>query len=231
MRLALLLAALAATIALGLAELMSRGEVITLITEDRYGVHRDTALWVVERGDVLYLRAGRPDAAWVRRGRLHPLVEVRRSGIREPYVFVPVYDDRVRAFVNEAMARKYGFADRVFTLLADPARVLPIRLEPRERRGPLEAPPAPEIRSPLIDEPPRSPSRREDPGPPGGAAGAATGPGVGPAASAPGGTGAAAAERPEGAGPERSGRRSPGAETAPSGGAPRAGSGPPPRRP
>ncbi len=152
MRLALLLAALAATLALGLAELMTRGEVVTLITEDRYGVHRDTPLWVVERGEVLYLRAARPDAAWVRRGRIHPLVEVRRNGIRSPYVFVPIYDDRIRAFVNEAMARKYGLADRVFTLLADPARTLPIRLEPRERRAPLEAPPPPEIRSPLTGE-------------------------------------------------------------------------------
>ncbi len=153
MRLALLLAALAATLVLAAAELRSQGEVITLITEDRYGVHRDTDLWLVERGEVLYLRAARPDAAWVHRGRVHPLVEVKRDGIRRPFVFVPVYDDRVRAFVNEAMARKYGFADRVFTLLVDPARTLPIRLEPRERRDPLEAPPPPEIRSPLAEDP------------------------------------------------------------------------------
>lgn len=142
MRGLLLLAAFAGIAVLGLGWLLSRNEVVTLRTVDAYGVEHETTLWIVDAGEDTYLRAGRPAAQWYQRLSRSPRIEIVRDGRVLPYVAVPVLDDRVRAGVNEAMARKYGFAASVIDLALDLDDSVPIRLEPRPAEKPIDMEPA-----------------------------------------------------------------------------------------
>jgi hypothetical protein len=108
------------------------GEFVELYTVDADGHGYKSELWVVETGGALHLRSGWPDSHWLERIRTHPLVEIERGGERRHYRAVPVDDPAVRAAVNEAIAAKYGVADRLIRSVVDMEASVPVRLEPIE---------------------------------------------------------------------------------------------------
>jgi hypothetical protein len=120
--------------------LVPEGEVATLSTFPTEGAPQETAVWVVE-GDGLgdagevFLRTG-PHTKWLGRVRANPAVELARGGESRPYVARPVEDDGLRRRVNQAMAAKYGVADRLISAIFDPAHAVPIRLVPDPTRKP-----------------------------------------------------------------------------------------------
>jgi hypothetical protein len=127
--------------------LIPEGEVATLSTFPKEGSPQQTAVWVVE-GDGLgesgevFLRTD-PHTAWLARVRANPAVELARGGESRAYLAKPVEDDGLRRRVNQAMAAKYGVADRVIGAIFDPAHSVPIRLVPDPTRKPAEEHAAP----------------------------------------------------------------------------------------
>lgn len=103
------------------------GEVITLETVQADGHTSETQLWIVERAGKAYIRGGR-DARWVERVRAHPEVRVRRPGSGadlhggggfRSYRASEASDPAQRAAINDAMAEKYGIADRLISVLSN----------------------------------------------------------------------------------------------------------------
>jgi len=116
--------------------LLPTGERVTLHTVDEQGRGYESALWVVELpGAGLHLRSGDPASGWLTRLALHPLVELERGGEAGHYRAVVVAEGDLRRVVNEAMARKYGAADRLVRRFVDVERSVPVRLEPIEGLG------------------------------------------------------------------------------------------------
>lgn len=107
------------------------GELVRLHTWEAERVH-DSTLWVVELDGHPWLRAGSPDAGWLARLRREPVVELARNGSRAAWRAVPVARPEARRAVNEAMARKYGVADRVVRALLGVEDAVPVRLDPVE---------------------------------------------------------------------------------------------------
>jgi hypothetical protein len=116
------------------------GEKVRVYTRRPDGPPRESILWLVEREGHAWLRAGRPDADWLERIHGEPRVEVARNGRRRAYRAVPVEAPDVRAAVNEAMARKYGLADRLVRWLVGVDHAVPVRLDPLEEDGAPHAP-------------------------------------------------------------------------------------------
>ena len=108
---------------------IGRGEVVTLVTTDANSTMQDTQLWAVELDGVHYLRASNGRATWLARLREQPLVELDLGGSRNHYRAVPLDDAALRSRVNAEMARKYGFADRLWGKLGDRSASIPIRLD------------------------------------------------------------------------------------------------------
>ncbi len=133
MRLLLLAAGLfAAGIVLVSAFGVDEGEVVTLVSVDGAGARYETTLWIVEIDGTHWLRATRPDAAWLTRLKERPEVEVRRrEKASEPFRASPVDTADERRTVNDAMARKYGAADGILRRFVDVDRAVPVRLDPR----------------------------------------------------------------------------------------------------
>jgi len=109
---------------------IDEGEVVTLSTADEASHVHHTQLWTVELDGTRYLRASAPDVAWLARIRVQPAVALDFGGLRVEFSATPVEDPGLRARVNQAMANKYGFADRVWGALGDRAASVPIRLDP-----------------------------------------------------------------------------------------------------
>jgi hypothetical protein len=107
------------------------GEVVTLITRNGSAADYDTQLWIVDWNGQLYLRAGSPRAHWLERLRANPLVTLKRQGETLAFTALPKDDPETRAAVNDHMAAKYGYADRLWGHLGDRRRSVPILLEPR----------------------------------------------------------------------------------------------------
>lgn len=108
--------------------LVDEGEVVTLFTRGADGDRYTTQLWVVEEGGELYLRAHFDEARWLTRIRNQPEVELRRGEARQSFFAGPVGDPEVRRVVNQAMAAKYGLADRLASSLWDPEKSIPVHL-------------------------------------------------------------------------------------------------------
>lgn len=106
------------------------GEFVEIWTVDGQGHRYASEVWVVEVDGTEYLRSGWPDSHWLRRLRAHPVAEVERDGQIHRYRAVVVDDPAVREAVNEAMAAKYGVADRLIRYAVDMNESVPIRLEP-----------------------------------------------------------------------------------------------------
>jgi hypothetical protein len=104
------------------------GEVVTLYTRDAGGGETGTSLWVVDEGGFQYLRAGDRAAGWFERLRREPQVRVERGGKAASYQALPTPDMTRR--VDELMAQKYGFADRIVSVIRDPESSMAVRLVP-----------------------------------------------------------------------------------------------------
>ena len=124
--------AIAALLLLALA--LPTGELVQLHTVDGRGRDHASTLWVVEIDGALRLRSGNPESEWLERLRDHPVVTLERDGHTRAYRAEVASDALEREAVNEAMARKYGFADRLLRRWVDMAGSVPVRLDPLESR-------------------------------------------------------------------------------------------------
>jgi hypothetical protein len=120
-----------AVIVLGTYLAGEQTEVVRLLTRDETGQPWMTKMWVVDIGDVTWVRVANPQRAWYRRLLANPKVELERGGRVQPRLAIPDETPATRASVDEAFAAKYGLVDRWYGLLVRHAAV-PIRLVPRE---------------------------------------------------------------------------------------------------
>ena len=104
------------------------GEVVTLYTRDASGGETGTSLWVVDHGGFQYLRAGNRAAGWFERLRREPQVRVERNGKAASYQAQPSPD--MTRTIDELMAEKYGVADRIVSVIRNPASSMAVRLVP-----------------------------------------------------------------------------------------------------
>lgn len=107
--------------------LIESGEVATVWIESEPGVEEATRLWAVEHEGSLWLNAGSPSAAWLRRIDSRPEVRVEFRGREQRYLAVPTPDARVAILAR--MAEEYGLADRWVRFVAG-SESIPVRLEP-----------------------------------------------------------------------------------------------------
>ena len=128
--------ALVAIVVLG-ALALPMGEVVTLETRQADGHTSETQLWIVDRAGKAYLRGGR-ESRWMKRLRARPEVRLRRpdpqasehDAAYHAYRAREVVDPTIRVAVHEAMAAKYGIADRLVRALSDPAASAIVELAP-----------------------------------------------------------------------------------------------------
>lgn len=106
------------------------GEVVELETFDERGNALKTRLWVVDIHEESWLRAGDPEATWLKRLEKNPEVILVRDGERLPLV-ATLWDDGPDR-INYMMREKYGYADQIVSLIHDPAAVVTVRLIPPE---------------------------------------------------------------------------------------------------
>ena len=118
-----------ALIVLGTVLAGERSEVVRLHTRDEAGAEFTTKMWIVDLGDVTWVRAANPRRAWYRRLVANPLVELERGGRLEARLAIPDPSPEARLAVDEAFAAKYGLTDRWYGLLTRKGAV-PIRLVP-----------------------------------------------------------------------------------------------------
>jgi hypothetical protein len=105
-------------------------EVVVLHTRDERGAEFRTKMWVVDLGDVTWVRVANPRRAWYLRLLANPRVELERGGQRDLRLALPDLSPEARLAVDEAFAAKYGLADRWYGLLVRRDAV-PIRLVPQ----------------------------------------------------------------------------------------------------
>jgi len=105
-------------------------EVVVLHTRDERGAEFATKMWVVDLGDVTWVRVANPNRAWYHRLLANPHVELERRGRLDARLAIPDLSPEARLDVDEAFATKYGLVDRWYGLLVrrDP---VPIRLVPQ----------------------------------------------------------------------------------------------------
>ncbi len=106
------------------------GEIVTIRTLDDSGAQVETRLWVVDDGGFAWLRAGQAQSGWLARIDGRPRIEVERGGRTRAFRAVPVRDPATRDRVHALLAEKYGFADRLISLIRDGSQSVAIRLEP-----------------------------------------------------------------------------------------------------
>lgn len=104
------------------------GEVVTLTTRGPDGAQYETSLWIVEDEGSLWLRAGNPESAWLKRLAEAPLVELRRGAEAVEYRAEIVRGRAER--INQKMAEAYGWADRAIGGMRDEGMVTAVRLVP-----------------------------------------------------------------------------------------------------
>lgn len=110
--------------------LVDEGELVVLVTTDSETRRHETQLWTVEIDGRRYLRASSSKASWLERLRAEPFVVVAGGQGESSYLAVPQADPELLARVNQAMAEKYGLADRIWGVVSDRKRAVPIWLEP-----------------------------------------------------------------------------------------------------
>jgi hypothetical protein len=104
-------------------------EVVVLRTFDQEHIAHDTKLWIVDHEGQPWVRSARPDLGWLERLRANPRVELVRGGVPATYRAVIVDSAEVRRAIDEQMAAKYGWVDRLSGLIVSQDQVA-IRLEP-----------------------------------------------------------------------------------------------------
>ncbi len=103
------------------------GEVVVLSTTDGSGAVTETRLWVVDFEGSQYLRAGTPQAGWFARVKANNHVGVERGAHRAAYTAHP--EVALRDEINALTAQKYGWGDKVISLMIDRSQSVPVRLE------------------------------------------------------------------------------------------------------
>jgi hypothetical protein len=123
-----------AVIVLGTYLAGEQTEVAVLHSRDERGAEFTTKLWVVDLGDVTWIRVANSDRAWYRRLLANPRIELERGGQREAWLAIPDPSPEARLAVDEAFAAKYGLVDRWYELLvrrdAVPIRLIPPMTDP-----------------------------------------------------------------------------------------------------
>ena len=76
-----------------------------------------------------WLRAGVPTSGWLVRIDANPDIEVERGGVTYRMKAVPVHEPTVRDRIHSLMREKYGWADRLVSVMRDPDGSVPVRLE------------------------------------------------------------------------------------------------------
>lgn len=106
-------------------------DVAVLRTFDVQGQDYFTTVWLVEDPEgFVWIRAHRPDRAWLSQVRERPQVTLGRAGRSQNYV-AKVFDDAAtRRYVAPRFREKYGLADRWREWSGD-ADTVPIRLRAR----------------------------------------------------------------------------------------------------
>ena len=110
------------------------GEKVELETLDERGTSLFTTLWVVELHEEPWLRAGDPEATWLKRLRTEPRVFLIRDGERSEYV--AEVSDEGASRVNEAMREKFfkNMSQRAAEMLREDLESKgPVRLSEVER--------------------------------------------------------------------------------------------------
>jgi hypothetical protein len=87
-------------------------------------------MWVVDLGNVTWVRVANPRRGWYQRLLANPKVELERGGRRAAYLAIPENERATRLTVDEAFAEKYGWVDRWYGLLVR-RDAIPIRLVPQ----------------------------------------------------------------------------------------------------
>lgn len=106
-------------------------EVAVLRVFDGHGKDYFASLWVVDDSSgFVWIRADRPDEAWLSAVEANPKVELRRRGRSRSFV-ATVYDrPETRAYVAPLFRAKYGIADRLREWRSG-RDTIPVRLEVR----------------------------------------------------------------------------------------------------
>jgi hypothetical protein len=105
------------------------GEVVVLHTTGPDGSVQQTRLWIVDDGEVAWLRARGPDASWLKNLVADPGVEVERSGTRQRFTAAP--QPAAQEHVDRLMAQAYGINEYLrLSVLLRSAPGIPVRLEP-----------------------------------------------------------------------------------------------------
>jgi hypothetical protein len=116
--------------------LIDEGELVTVHTRGPDGREFETQLWVIEEEGEFYLRAHYAGAKWLARIRQHPEVELSRGKARNAFIARPLDDPQLRDAVNQAMAAKYGLADRLASALWSPEKSIPVHLDRNDASAP-----------------------------------------------------------------------------------------------
>lgn len=92
-----------------------RVEVVELHTLDHQGEPMTTRLWIVDDGELQYLRSGNGDSLWFQRIQENPSFEVTRNGVTEAYTAQLRPDKRDQ--INAMMRDKYTWGDSLISVI------------------------------------------------------------------------------------------------------------------
>ena len=104
-------------------------EIVTLESFEAEGTPVETRLWVVDYDGDAWLRAGRPDSAWLARMEANPEVFVTRGEERRPFLAAPTREPAARDRIHALMKEKYGWSDRWISAIRDASQSVPVRLQ------------------------------------------------------------------------------------------------------
>ncbi len=105
------------------------GEVVILRSVDAAGATHETRLWIVDRDDGAWLRAGSSEAGWLPHLEANQDAELVRDGRSFAVLVVPVIAERDA--INAQMREKYGWGDWWIGVWVSRDDSVPLRLDAR----------------------------------------------------------------------------------------------------
>ena len=127
-RAAMLAVGLLAGLVVVLAWAIDEGEVVKIVTHDAEGNEYETELWIVDEPEGTFLRAVGPAAEWLDRLRERGVLQLERGDEEMSCRAEPRDTAQLAAEIDRAMAKKYGFTDRLWGAVADRSATVPILL-------------------------------------------------------------------------------------------------------
>ena len=103
-------------------------EVVVVETTDAHGAARRTRTWVADEGRTMWIEAANPERPFVEDLRRRPALVLERAGTRRQCRAEILPNPEGHVQVREALARRYGWADRWIGMLADTHASLAVRL-------------------------------------------------------------------------------------------------------